>query len=97
MAITKETVYIKGDKNVEVTKADVTLGDILTMECANPDVLPKLKALRLFKFTDNPKKEKKRGRSRTVVSVLRIIECIHEKYPSLDIQNLGPPDIIVTY
>ena len=48
MAVTKETVYIKGEKNVEVTKSDVTLGDILTMECANPDILPKLKALRLF-------------------------------------------------
>ncbi len=97
MAVTNETVYIKADKNVEVTKPDVTLGDIMQMECGNPQVLPKLKTLKLLKFLDDPKTEKKKGRSRTVVSVLRVIECIHEKYPNIEVQNMGEPDIIVTY
>ena len=35
MAVTKDTVYIKGEQNVEVTKSEVTLGDILSIECAN--------------------------------------------------------------
>ena len=43
MAASKETVYIKADRNVEVTDPCVKLGDILSMECANPTVLPKLK------------------------------------------------------
>ena len=33
MASESVTVYLKGDRNVEVTKQDVTLGDILEIEC----------------------------------------------------------------
>lgn len=84
------TLYIKGDRNVEVTKEDVTLGDLLTLECSDKTVPPKIKALRILKFN-------KKGRHRCVVSVLKIIACIHEKYPSIEIQNLGETDIIVTY
>ena len=35
MASESVTVYLKGDRNVEVTKRDVTLGDILEIECAD--------------------------------------------------------------
>ena len=39
MAGSNETIYIKADRNVEVTKPDVTLGDVLKMECSNPAVV----------------------------------------------------------
>lgn len=90
MAVTKETLYIKADQTVEVNKREITLGEIAKFECANPDVIPKIKALRLMKIPDE-------GRHRYVVSILKIIECIHEKYPGLEIQNMGKPDVIVTY
>ena len=48
MAARKETVYIKADRKVEVTDPCVKLGDILSMECANPTVLPKLKTCLLY-------------------------------------------------
>lgn len=86
----RKTLYIKGDRDVEVTRPDVTLGDILTMECSDKTIPPKIKALRIIKF-------KKPGQQRCVVSVLRIIQCIHEKYPGIEIQNMGEADIIVTY
>ena len=35
MASESVTVILKGDRNVEVTKQDVTLGDILEIECAD--------------------------------------------------------------
>ena len=35
MGTTGQILYIKGDKNKEVTKSDVLLGDILSMECAD--------------------------------------------------------------
>ena len=97
MAAMNETVYIKGDKNVEVTSPEVSLGQVVKIECGNPEIVPKLKALKLLKFVDNPKKEKKKGRSRTVVSVLKVIECIHEQYPNIEVQNMGEKDMIVTY
>lgn len=75
---------------MEVTKTDVTLGDILTLECSNKSMIPKLNVLKILKIPEN-------GRHRYVVSILKIIACIHEKYPGVDIQNMGETDIIVTY
>ena len=58
MAASKETVYIKADRNVEVTDPCVKLGDILSMECANPTVLPKLKTIKLLRFHGVDKRHK---------------------------------------
>lgn len=90
MASEKGTLYIKGDRNVEVTEPDVFLKDIVKMECADKTILPKLQALKILKI--HGKKEQ-----RFVLSVLKIIACIHEKYPGIEVQNLGETDIIITY
>ena len=44
------TLYIKGNRDVEVTKDEVTVGDILTMECSDKRVVPKVKSLRILKI-----------------------------------------------
>ena len=90
MAVKQETLYIKGDKNIEVTKPEVTLGDILSMECSNQNVIPRLKTIKVMKM------QEKEGQ-RKVISILKIIKLIHEIYPNMDVQNLGETDIIVTY
>ena len=90
MASETVTLYIKGDRNVEVTKPDVYLKDIVMMECPDKNLLPKLQTIKVLKMQD--KKEQ-----RYVVSVLKIIACIHEKYPQVEVQNLGETDIIITY
>ena len=90
MASGNKTLYIKGDRDVEVQKQDVTLGDIVSMECADRAALPKIKTMKIIKFD-------KSGQQRCVVSVLKIIERIHGEYPEMEIQNLGETDIIVTY
>lgn len=96
MSVTGETLYIKGGGNVEVTKAVVTLGDLVQMECAAPGVVNRLKTLRVLKFAEPEKQHSHHGNSRTVVSVLKLIGCIHQVYPGLAVENLGAPDIIVT-
>lgn len=93
MAANSETVYIKADRNIEVTKPDVTLGDVLTMECSNPSVVPKLNTLKLLKFHHTDKK----NQNRAVVSILDVIEIIHEQFPNMAVQNIGESDFIVTY
>ncbi len=93
MAGSSETVYIKADRNVEVTKPVVTLGDVLTMECSNPAVMAKLKTIKLLKFHHTDKKHQ----NRIAVSILKVIQCIHECCPNLDVQNMGETDFIVTY
>ena len=50
MAVNHDTVYLKGDRNVEVQKKDVTLGDIVAMECSNKEMIPKLKTLKILKI-----------------------------------------------
>ena len=83
------TLYIKGNRDVEVTKEEVTLGDILSMECADKKIIPKVKSLRILKIQQP-------GRQRYVISILRIISCIHKNCPGIEVQNLGETDIIVT-
>ena len=90
MSVGNETVYIKGDQNVEVQKKDVRLGDILSMECTNQSVLNRLKTIKLLQIPEEKK-------HRQVVSILKIVEKIHQECPNIKIQNMGPPDIIVTY
>ena len=92
MSANQDILYIKGDRDVELTKTEVTVGDILSLECSDKTVIPKIKSIKLVKFSEQGKKQQ-----RIVVSVLKIIACIHEQYPNLDIQNLGETDIILTY
>ena len=83
------TLYIKGNREVEVQKEEVTLGDILSMECSDKKVIPGIKSLRILKIQQP-------GRQRYVISVLEIIACIHKNCPGIEVQNLGETDIIVT-
>ncbi|MEF9945455.1 MAG: stage V sporulation protein AA [Lachnospiraceae bacterium] len=90
MAVTKETLYIKAERNVEVTKPEVTLGDVLTITGSNPEMISKIKILKLVKMQE-------KGQRRCVISILKIIECIQESYPSVEMQNMGETDFIITY
>lgn len=86
----KETIYLKAEQNIEVTHPDVSLGDVVQIECSDQTVVPKLKAMKLLKFQNGKKR-------RCVISILKIIECIHKQYPMLEIQNVGEPDLIITF
>ena len=88
MTEVRETIYLKADRNIEVSKADVTIGDVMKVECANQKVLSKVRSIRLMKFQNN---------SRIAVSILKVISCIHEVYPEAEIQNVGEADFIITF
>lgn len=83
-------LYLKGDRNTEVSKREVTIGDLFSMECPDRVMLAKVKSLKLLTIPEQ-------GAQRKVVSILRVIERIHEVYPSVEVQNLGETDLIVTY
>ena len=90
MSVGNEIVYIKGEQNVEVKTKEVRLGDIISMECTNRSVANRLKTVKILQIS-------RENEHRQVISILKIIEKIHQEYPNVEIQNLGPPDIIVTY
>lgn len=93
MAANGEIVYIKADRNIEVDHPDVSLGDVLQIECVQPNILAKIKSLKLLKF--HPSDNKKQHRE--AVSILKVIACIHQEYPQIQVENFGENDFIVTY
>lgn len=84
MAVNRPIVYIKGDRNAEIDHTDITVGDLLAVECADPHLKNRIKTEKILKL---PQK----GCHRVVVSVLEIIALLHQNFPELDIQNLGEP------
>ncbi len=90
MAEMTQTLYIKAEQNVELFNRKVKLGDILSMECSDSTIVSKLNTVDLMTIPEQ-------GKQRMVISILKIIECIHEEYPKLEIQNMGSTDIILTY
>lgn len=85
-----DILYLKIDRNIEVDHVDVRLGDVAKMECTSESVKNRLKTLKLMKI----QAEKS---DRYIFSVLKVIEMIHQVYPSLEIQNMGEADFIIEY
>lgn len=86
----KKTLYLKIEQSIEVSKRDVTIGDVAKLECSETPVVNRLKTEKLF-VLDN------RKNSRRIVSILYVIEKIHEIYPEMEVQNLGEADFVVSY
>lgn len=84
----QQILYIKIDRNSKLEKPVVRLGDISSMECTQKGVVNHLKQKEVLRF------QKKQIQ---VVSILKIIELIHQEYPALEVQNLGETDFILEY
>lgn len=86
----QDTLYLKIDGNVEVHDTKVFLKDIAQIECADREVETRVKTLAFDKAVG-----KQPGRY--VKSVMEVIECIHREFPTLEINNLGETDFIITF
>ena len=84
-----ETLYLKIDQNVEVHEQDITLGDIGKMTCADETVVSRLSTVKLVKV-------KEPEFAKYTVSVLAVIEKIHEIYPNLEVNNIGESEFVLT-
>ena len=81
-------VYVKASSNCIVYDKNITLGDVLKMECTNLGVLRKLKQIPLYQFNHEHS---------IVISILKVIEQIHKVHPTIEIVNCGENDFIVEY
>lgn len=88
--MTNDTLYLKIDQNVQVHDARVTLGDIAQLACGNKGIENRLKTLKVPDATNG-----KPGRH--AMSVMEIVAAIQQEYPSLEINNIGEMDFIVTF
>ena len=86
MAWKAGTIYIKADRNVEVAKTSVMIGDVLKIECTDPAMLARIRSIHLLTF-HHPDDKRQR---RTVVSLLKVIQKIHEIYPEASVSLLRP-------
>ena len=81
-------LYIKAEKNVEVTQDIVCLRDVAKMTCTNEHILNKARTLKIYHFQKDTEK-------RQVISILKVIEVLQKQFPTLTIMSLGETDTIV--
>ena len=82
------TIYIKASGNSIVFHKSVTLGDVLKIECTNIGILRAVKQMNLYSFNHEHS---------VVFSILKVIERIHQDYPTAEIVNCGETDFVVEY
>ena len=78
------------DRSVEVTHEKVTIGDIAKIESKNKNIVNNIKPIKIL--ADKPELG-----NRYVISIMKIIEIIDEKFQNVDISNIGETDCIVEF
>ena len=81
-------VYIKANGNCIVYDKNICLSDVLKIECSNIAVLRAVKQMDLYRFNHE---------HAVVFSILKVIERIHQDYPTIEVVNCGENDFIVEY
>ena len=82
------SVYVKASGNCIVYDKNITLGDVLKIECTNIGMLRVIKQMELYRFNHEHS---------VVFSILKVVEIIHQDYPNAEIINCGESDFIVEY
>jgi stage V sporulation protein AA len=85
-----DILYLKAEKSMITNKTVLTIGDVAKIECANTSILNKIKQIQIIELSD-------KNESKYVVSILKVIERIHEVFPQLEINNIGEPDFVIEY
>ena len=82
------TVYVKASGNCIVYDKNITIGDVMKIECTNIGILRVIKQMELYRFNHEHS---------VVISILKVVELIHEEYPNAQVVNCGDSDFIVEY
>ncbi len=92
MSASGQTLYLKIEQNCVVYERKVTVQDIVKAECTDVGILRQVRQMDFYYFSGSEKRSFVQ-----VFSILKVIQTIHEKYPSLEIVNLGEPDFVIRY
>ena len=92
MSAAGQILYLKIEQNCIVYKRSVTLQDIASVECTDVGILRQVLQEQVYYFSGNEKSSLVQ-----VFSVLDVIRKIHEKYPMLEVENIGEPDFVIRY
>lgn len=80
--MSSKVLYLKAEQNAEVMQAQVCVKDIASVYCSDRSITSKVKALRIYQFSDEKRK-------RQVISVLHVIELIEKECPSVTVESVG--------
>lgn len=91
-----ETIYVKADMSVVTYNRNVTIGDAMKIEGSNIGMVRKIKQKKLHTFPDKPN-QPRRKKQVEVFSILKVIQLIHEEYPTAQVVSLGEQDFVIEY
>lgn len=83
----QEVIYIKLEKDVEVTCTDIYLKDLGSLFCKDDTIVKRCEMLEICSLREN--------QTRKVISVMKIIEMISDTFPGIRVENIGETDIII--
>lgn len=81
-------LYIMAKKDVEAKNDDILLGDAASIYCEDSVVRAKANALRIHKFREGQE-------TRTVISMMKIIEMLTELEPGITVESIGESAIVL--
>ena len=81
-------VYVKANGHCIVYDKNITLGDVLKIECTDIGILRAIKQMDLYGFNHEHS---------VVFSILKVVERIHRDYPQIEVISYGESDFIVEY
>lgn len=77
-----ETLYIQINRNIQVDKREITIGDVAALLCKNAGITARVKTIKLITLPDVPKR-------RVSFSVITVMEKIEKIYPDLQLVSIG--------
>ncbi|RAK22247.1 stage V sporulation protein AA [Anoxybacillus vitaminiphilus] len=85
----EKTVFIRLRNRVQVhPNADVCIGDIAQMIINDPELIEKLKKIRIYQIKASDK-------NIVIIDMMKVVEAILDFDSSLDIQTIGPAQTII--
>ncbi len=85
-----EILYLKIEQNTDVSNETIYLQDFAKLYCSDGNIQKELKQMLFWKVKSDKD-------TKYMFSVMKVIEEIEKKHPSLEIVNLGETDFIITY
>jgi len=92
-----DTIYLKLDRNNEVSDRNVTIGDVASIYCHDTSVVSRLKTIKIMTIPNDTKGALTIGKRRYSVSAVKVIELIHGEYPHASVENIGESDFVIDY
>ena len=77
----EEILYVKIEQNIPVAKRQITFHDLATLHCTNKKLVQELNQMVFYTLPAH-------GPQKTMFTIAKVYEVIHQKYPNLKIGNM---------